>query len=87
WLQIMADVWGATVRRRSVVGEANSLGAAVVGLVGLGMADDFSPARSLSKAVAEFTPDARAHERYRERFERFQGAYDALEPWMNQGDN
>lgn len=87
WLQIMADVWGVPVRRRSVVGEANSLGAAVVGLVGLGLADDFSPARSLSKATAEFTPDARAHEQYSERYDRFQSAYGALEPWMNEGDN
>src|SRR4029453_17450311 len=26
WLRILADVWGATVRRRSIVEEANSLG-------------------------------------------------------------
>ncbi|HIY67700.1 MAG TPA: xylulokinase [Candidatus Agrococcus pullicola] len=84
WLQIMADVWGVQVHRRSVVGEANSLGAAVVGLVGLGLADDFSPARELSDVVAAFEPNLQRHERYRERLERFRGAYDALEPWMNE---
>lgn len=84
WLQIMADIWGVQVRRRSVVSEANSLGAAVVGLVGLGYADDFSPARELSHVVAEFEPDAKRHEIYRERLARFRGAYDALEPWMNE---
>lgn len=84
WLQIMADVWGVPVRRRSVVGEANSLGAAVVGLVGLGLADDFSPARELSHVVAEFEPQQQRHALYRERLERFRSAYDVLEPWMNE---
>ena len=37
WLQILADVWGCTIRRRTIVEEANSLGAAVTTAVGLGL--------------------------------------------------
>lgn len=80
WLQIMADVWGIPVRRRSVAEEANSLGAAVVAAVGLGTAD-FDAARSLSEVVAEFTPRPDRHEQYTARLDRFQAATTALSPW------
>ncbi len=83
WLQMMADVWGAQVRRRSIVEEANSLGAAVTAGVGVGVLPDFSPARQLSEVVAEFTPDAAAHQHYRRRHERFLAAYRDLEPWYD----
>ena len=82
WLQIMADVWGVPVRRRSVVEEANSLGAAVVGAVGLGLVDSFAAARDLSEVTAEFTPDAARHDTYRARLARFDDAYGALAPWF-----
>lgn len=82
WLQIMADVWGVPVRRRSVVEEANSLGAAVVGAVGLGLVDSFAAARDLSEVTAEFSPEAGRHDDYRRRLERFDEAYEALEPWF-----
>ncbi|RZT59533.1 xylulokinase [Microcella alkaliphila] len=82
WLQIMADVWGVTVRRRSVVEEANSLGAAVVGAVGLGLVDDFSAARDLSQVTAEFTPEPSRRGAYRDRLARFDEAYTALAPWF-----
>ena len=84
WLQIMADVWGLPVRRRSVVEEANSLGAAVVGAVGLGMAEGFGAARDLSRVVAEFAPDPARHERYQERAARFAAASAALLPWCDE---
>lgn len=81
WLQIMADAWGVTVRRRSVVEEANSLGAAVVGAVGLGLAD-FSAARTLSHVTASFEPDAARTALYREAAGIFSDAYHRLEPWF-----
>jgi len=80
-LQILADVWGVQVRRRTIVEEANSLGAAVTGAVGLGLAD-FSAARELSEVTAEFTPDASRHGIYAARHSRFTSAYDALAPWF-----
>ncbi|RWZ68239.1 xylulokinase [Labedella populi] len=81
WLQIMADVWGVPVRRRTVVEEGNSLGAAVTAAVGLGLVDDFGAARDLSEVTAEFTPDAGRHTSYRDRSLVFRDAYDRLEPW------
>ncbi|MGY1550467.1 xylulokinase [Microbacterium sp. A588] len=83
-LQILADVWGMPVRRRTIVEEANSLGAAVTGAVGLGLAD-FSAARALSEVTAEFTPDASRHSIYATRHDRFTSAYAALAPWFASG--
>lgn len=82
WLQIMADVWGVTVRRRSIVEEANSLGAAVTAGVALGLVPDFSVARGLSEVTAEFTPDETAHTLYKSRHQVFLDAYNQLEPWF-----
>ena len=82
WLQIMADAWGVTMRRRSVVEEANSLGAAVVCAVGLGLAD-FSVAKTLSHVTATFEPDPARTEIYRQALPIFRDAYDRLEPWFS----
>ena len=81
WLQVLADVWGVSVRRRSIVEEANSLGAAVTAAVGLDLAD-FSAARALSEVTAEFVPDAGRHSVYRTRHGEFVDAYEHLEPWF-----
>lgn len=85
WLQIMADVWGCTVRRRTVVEEANSLGAAITAGVGVGLLPDFSVARDLSRVAAVFEPDPEQHERYVARHARFLDAYACLEPWFDKG--
>lgn len=81
WLQILADVWGVPVRRRSVVEEANSLGAAITAAVGLGLVDGFGAARELSEITAEFAPDAARHDAYRARLPLFEAACAQLEPW------
>lgn len=85
WLQILADVWGTTVRRRSIVEGANSLGAAVTAAVGTGLLGDLSEARSLSEVTAVFDPDPVRREIYSERHSAFQEAYAALEPWFERG--
>jgi xylulokinase len=82
WLRILADVWGCPVRRRTVVEEGNSLGAAVTAGVGVGVLDGFHVAGSLSEVTAEFTPDPERHEAYRRRHEIFRDAYTRLEPWF-----
>ena len=84
YLSVLADVWGVPVRRRTIVEEANSLGAAVTGAVGLGLAE-FSAARALSEVTDEFTPDAGRHAGYAERHARFTDAYTALAPWFAEG--
>ena len=81
WLQIMADVWGVTVRRRDIIDEANSLGAAVTAAVGTGLISDFGVARTLSRVTGEFEPDAERHERYTAAHARFVDAYTRLESW------
>ena len=79
-LQILADVWGIPVRRRSVVEEANSLGAAVTAAAALGLAG-FDAARELSTVTATFVPDQGAHRRYAARRARFASAYAAVQSW------
>lgn len=81
YLSVLADVWGVPVRRRTIVEEANSLGAAVTAAVGLGLTD-FSAARALSEVTAEFIPDAARHAVYAERHARFADAYTALASWF-----
>ncbi|QYJ17124.1 Xylulose kinase [Rubrobacter xylanophilus DSM 9941] len=79
WLQIFADVWGKTVRRRSLVDEANSLGAAVIGGVGVGIFDDFEVAARLSHIEKVFEPDLQRVRRYEARYSQFLEAYKRLE--------
>lgn len=84
WLQVLADAWGTRVVRRSVTSQANSLGAAVTGLVGLGLAD-FSLAEELSAVTAEFVPGPEA-ERRRVQARRFVAAYHSLAGWFADAD-
>ncbi|HTE61839.1 MAG TPA: FGGY-family carbohydrate kinase, partial [Solirubrobacteraceae bacterium] len=79
WLQVLADVWGKQVRRRSLVDEANALGAAVVGGVGVGLFPGFDVAPGFSQLGAAFAPDAERHARYSERYAQFLDAYRRLE--------
>lgn len=80
WLQIFADVWGIPVQSRSIVEEANSLGAAVTTLVGLGKAE-FNIVKSLSTITSKYTPDASAHKNYLAGHEIFLNGYLGLEAW------
>jgi xylulokinase len=83
WLQVMADVWGVPVRRRSLVDEANALGAAVVGGMAVALFDRWEVARELSTIEKTFEPLAANHDRYVERYPAFCGAYDSLEAWFS----
>jgi xylulokinase len=80
WLQISSDVWKLPVRRRSIVEEANGLGAAVVGGVAVGLFPDFDVAATLSAVQAEFAPDEERHNRYETLYGLFLDSYRALEP-------
>jgi xylulokinase len=83
WLQILADVWGATVRRRSIVDEAASLGAAVTAGVGVGVLDGFDVAATLSQVTGVFPSDRERHAAYRRRHAVFLDACRRLEPWFD----
>jgi xylulokinase len=82
WLAIMADTWGLPVRRRTIVDEANSLGAAVVGGMAVGLIDDWAAARSLSAIEATFEPDLARHGQLEEAQARFEDAYLRLRTWF-----
>lgn len=82
WMAILADVWGIPVRRRSIVEEANSLGAAVTALVALGRAE-FGIARGLSAITGEWEPDAERSAAYARAHDIFLDAYARLEPWFD----
>lgn len=82
WLGLMADTWGVPVRRRSIVDEANSLGAAVIGGVAVGLIDDWAVARSLSEVDATFEPDEARHARAAASFQRFSDLYARLRTWF-----
>jgi len=84
WMQVLADVWGIPVRRRSIVDAANSLGAAVTGLVALGEAG-FSLARDLSQVTAAFEPDPDRAAAYAAGHGRFVDAYARLAGWPGTG--
>jgi xylulokinase len=85
WLRIMADTWGVPVRRRSIVDEANSLGAAVVGGIAVGLIEDWSAAASLSSIEGVFEPDPARHERALVDHARFVDVYERLRSWFVPG--
>jgi len=80
WLQIFADIWGVKVRSRSIVEDANSLGAAVTTLVALGKGE-FSMVKELSTITAEFNPTSQS-QKYQKQHKVFLDGYYKLEEWF-----
>ncbi len=83
WMQILADIWQTPVRQRTIVADANSLGAAVTAAVGLGLVNGFEVARDLSQITAEFVPAPGGARRSAEQHEVFLDGYQHLEPWFD----
>ena len=81
-LDIFADVWGVPVTARDLVDEANAIGAAVVGGVGVGVFDSFDAAAGFSRRTDRRDPDPARHARYGSEYERFVDAYGRLEGWF-----
>ena len=79
WMQILADVWGIRVTRRSLVEEANGLGAALTGAVGIGSVESFDRAPDLSEREVTVQPDGDRHDVYRGRYDLFIEVYRSLE--------
>ncbi len=82
WLALMADTWGVPVRRRTIVDEANSLGAAVIGGIAVGLIDGWERVRTLSEIDATFEPDPLRHARAAAGAERFADLYQRLRTWF-----
>lgn len=83
WMQVLADIWQIPVRQRTIVADANSLGAAVTAAVGLDLVDGFEVARDLSYITAEFVPAADGDKRITEQHQIFLDGYQRLEPWFD----
>lgn len=82
-LQIFADVWGVPVASRVLRDEATSIGAAVVGGVGVGLFDDFGVAGQLALKDEAALPDVTRRARYNGDYAQFLDAYQRLEPWFD----
>lgn len=85
WLRIMADIWGVTIRRRSLTDEANSLGAAVVGGIGVGLIEDWDVAAGLSHVTEVIEPVDAAHHNGLKQHARFVNAYEIVSRWYRYG--
>ncbi|MGQ9629738.1 MAG: xylulokinase [bacterium] len=78
WRSIMANIYGKPVLRPQFLGEATSLGAAIIGGVGVGIFRDFSVADDLVKIVDAIEPNPAIRERYNLLYPIFRDAYASL---------
>ncbi|HLE53172.1 MAG TPA: xylulokinase [Anaerolineales bacterium] len=80
WNRIMADIYGLPIHRLAVLEEATSMGAALVGGVGIGLYPNFDMFETMNRVVEEVQPDPGAQALYQQLFPIFESAYHALEP-------
>ncbi len=80
WRQLMADIYGVPIVRPALLAEATSMGAALVGGVGVGIFPDFSIAERLTPIVDRLEPNPALAELYDRLYAAFNRAYDLLEP-------
>ena len=80
WNQIMADIYDLPVLRLKILEEATSMGAALVGGVGVGLYDDFSMIDSMNEIAATLEPDPETAAVYARMYPIFNQLYDALAP-------
>ncbi len=80
WTQIMADVYGIPLTRLTILEEATSMGAAVIGGVGVGLYPDFSIAERMNPVGETTSPNPANRLIYDELYDLFESAYHALEP-------
>ena len=80
WNQIMADIYGMPVQRLAILEEATSMGAALVGGVGVGLYAGFDMIERMNAVAATLMPAAAASQTYERMMPVFNRLYDALEP-------
>ena len=80
WNHIMADIYGMPVRRLAILEEATSMGAALVGGVGVNLYPDFDIIHQMNAVAATVLPDRAAQARYETMLPVFNRLYHALEP-------
>ena len=80
WTQIMADVYGIPVQRLAILEEATSMGAALVGGVGVGVYRDFSMIETMNAVAESVQPNPANRAVYDKLYPIFNQVYDALVP-------
>ena len=84
WNQIMADIYNMPVQRLAILEEATSMGAAVVGGVGIGLYPDFEMAVQMNEIAQTVVPNPQNRAVYDALVPIFDDAYDALVPLFEQ---
>ena len=84
WNQIMADIYGIPIQRLSVLEEATSMGAALVGGVGIGLYPDYSIIERMNETAEVITPNPSAQAVYEQIYPVFNTMYEALVPVYEQ---
>jgi len=80
WNQIMADIYGMPVQRLAILEEATSMGAALVGGVGVGLYPDFDMIHQMNEVSSTVLPDPEAGALYERMQPIFEALYQALAP-------
>lgn len=80
WNQIMADLYGMPVQRLAILEEATSMGAALVGGVGVGLYSDFDMIHNMNAVATTIMPDPGAQAIYERMVPIFDKLYAALAP-------
>ena len=80
WLQIMADVFAIPVKVPTILDEASSMGAAIIGGVGAGLFEDFHVVERFLKIERSQQPNPENKAVYEEAKRRFNDFYFALRP-------
>jgi len=80
WNQIMADMYGMPVHRLAILEEATSMGAALVGGVGVGLYPNFEMINTMNEIAETVTPNPESQAVYDTMYPIFDKLYDALVP-------
>jgi len=78
WRQIMADIYNTKIIVPSILEEAGSMGAAVIGGVGVGLYNDFTAIDRFINITSEHEPNPEAVKVYKPARKHFDACYDAL---------
>lgn len=80
WNQIMADLYGMPVQRLAILEEATSMGAALVGGVGVGLYPNFDMIETMNEIAETIQPNRENSAIYEKTYPIFNQLYEALVP-------
>lgn len=80
WNQIMADIYAMPVQRLAILEEATSMGAALVGGVGVGLYSGFEMIHRMNEVSSTVLPQPAAQALYERMLPIFEALYQALAP-------